>query len=282
MAALVSRALRWVQLIEPLGYRPRVMSTFHAIMFGYLANMAIPRLGEISRCGALSKSDEVPFEQLLGTVIVERLFDVLMLLVCIGITALLEFDRLGGFLYAHVAGPIIAKAGNVYLLGAVLLCGLIAGLLVVRALFRMSNPPALVQRIRGLMTGMLHGLKSVTRVKRKNLFIFHTLFIWTMYFMMSYVCLFALPETASLGAAAGIFIMVLGGIGMTAPVQGGIGAYHLLVSKGLLLYGLSETDGLVYATLTHTASTLLLIILGIISMLILFFVTKPKNSAIPL
>ena len=130
------------------------------------------------------------------------------------------------------------------------------------------------------MGGIAEGLRSITLIKNKGLFIFHTLFIWTMYFGMSYVCFFALPETAGLGASAALFIMVLGGIGMTAPVQGGIGAYHLLVSKGLLLYGLTETDGIVYATMSHTVSTLLLIILGAISMISLFFYVKNKNTAV--
>ena len=279
-AALVSRSMRWVQLIEPLGYKPRLITTFHAVMFGYLANLAIPRLGEISRCGALRKSDEVPFEKLVGTVIVERLFDVIMLLFCMLLTAILERDRLGGFLYDQILQPAIQKAGNGTTLFIILGVIALIGIATLYAIFRMSNPPVFVQKIRRLAIGMLEGLKSITKVKSKGLFIFHTLFIWSMYFLMSYVCFFALSETENLGASAALFIMVLGGIGMTAPVQGGIGTYHLLVSQGLLLYGLSETDGIVYATMTHTISTLLLIILGAISMISLFFFVKNRNSAV--
>ena len=280
VAALISRSMRWLQLTEPLGYKPRLSSAYHALMFGYLANMAIPRLGEISRCGAMSKSDEVPFEKLVGTVIVERLLDVVMLAVCIGLTALLEFDRLGGFLYTEILEPAIQKVGNATNLILILLVLAAAGTGGIIWLFRMPSPPNIVLKIRKLMSGIGDGLKSIGKVKNKPLFVFHTVFIWTMYFMMSYLCFFALPETHDLGAPAALFIMVLGGIGMTAPVQGGIGTYHLLVSRGLLLYGLSETDGLVYATMSHTVSTLLLIILGGISMLSLFFWVKTRNSAI--
>ncbi|MBL7923667.1 MAG: flippase-like domain-containing protein [Bacteroidia bacterium] len=277
MAALISRAMRWVQLIEPLGYRPRLSTTYHAVMFGYLANMAIPRLGEISRCGALSKSDGVPFEKLIGTVIVERLMDVLMLLLCIILTALLEFDRLGAFLMEHIFQPLLDKVGNSSLL--IVLAGgfFVAGMYLLFRLFKMLNPPAFILKIKNLAGGVAEGLRSFTKVKNKGLFLFHTFFIWSMYFAMSYVCFFALPETYGLGASAALFIMVLGGIGMTAPVQGGIGTYHLLVSKGLLLYGLSETDGIVYATMSHTVSTLLLILLGAISMIVLFFFVKNRN-----
>jgi hypothetical protein len=249
-------------------------------MFGYLANMAIPRLGEISRCGALRKSDEVPFEKLVGTVIIERLSDVFMLALSIAITAFLEYDRLGGFLYAQILAPAIEKVGNGTNLIIILLIIFLAGIAGIYMLFRMPNPPASVQKIRSIVKGILEGLKSIALIKNKGIFLLHTFFIWFMYFMMSYVCFFALPETTNLGPSAALFIMVLGGIGMTAPVQGGIGTYHLLVSQGLILYGLSETDGIVYATMTHTVSTLLLIILGGISMISLFFFVKTRNSAI--
>lgn len=272
--------MRWIQLIEPLGYKPRLITTYHAVMFAYLANMAIPRLGEISRCGALNKSDDVPFEKLVGTVIIERLADVFMLLFCMALTAFLEYDRLGNFLYEQIIAPAIEKVGNGTTLIILLLFSVLIGVAFLIRLFRMSKPPAIIQKIKSLVQGIGEGLKSVTKVKNKGVFIFHSFFIWFMYFLMSYMCFFALPETADLGPSAALFIMVLGGIGMTAPVQGGIGTYHLLVSQGLLLYGLSATDGLVYATMSHTISTLLLIVLGALSMLSLFFFVKNRNSAI--
>jgi len=280
IAALISRSMRWVQLIEPLGYKPRLSTTYHAVMFGYLANMAIPRLGEISRCGALNKSDGVPFEKLIGTVIVERLMDVLMLVICIVLTAVLEFDRLGGFMNEFLFQPLLEKIGNSSLVLGIFAFVVALAIFITVRVFRMENPPAMVLKIKKMMGGIAEGLRSVTRIKNKGVFIFHTLFIWFMYFGMSYVCFLALPETAGLGASAALFIMVLGGIGMTAPVQGGIGAYHLLVSNGLLLYGLTETDGIVYATMSHTVSTLLLIILGAASMIALFFFVKNRNTAV--
>ena len=280
VAALISRSMRWVQLIEPMGHRPRLSSTYHALMFGYLANMALPRLGEISRCGALSKSDEVPFEKLVGTVIVERLLDVIMLALSILFTATLEYKRLGGFLYTTILEPILKKMAAGPLLIAIVLVVLAAGVVVLIGLFRMSDPPAFIQKIRSLATGVGEGLRSIIKVKNKGLFIFHTVFIWAMYYCMSYFCFLALAETEMLGASAALFIMVLGGIGMSAPVQGGIGVYHTLVAKGMLLYGLTETDGIVYATLSHTVSTLVLILLGALSMLSLFFFVKTKSSRI--
>jgi uncharacterized membrane protein YbhN (UPF0104 family) len=121
-------------------------------------------------------------------------------------------------------------------------------------------------------------LVAVTRLENKWLFVFHSLFIWAMYFLMTYVCFFALPETSGLSPMAGLFIMVIGAIGMTAPVQGGIGVYHLLVSEGIILYGLTPDDGITFATLVHSGQTLLLVLLGGISMIYLFFFTKPISS----
>lgn len=272
--------MRWLQLIRPLGFQPRLSSAYHALLFGYLANMAIPRLGEISRCGALRKSDEVPFEKLIGTVIVERLLDVLMLAICITLTAFLEFERLGGFFMEHLISPFNEKVGSSTALIFIFITIVTIGIIALYRLFRMSNPPKFVQKVKTLLLGVMQGLRAFAQVERKGLFAFHTIFIWVMYFLMSYLCFFALPDTHHLGPSAALFIMVLGGLGMTAPVQGGIGTYHLLVSSGLLLYGLTETDGLAYATLSHTIATGLLIILGFISMLLLFFFVKTRNSAI--
>ncbi len=277
--ALISRSMRWKQLIEPLGYSPRLFSTFNALMFGYLANLAIPRLGEITRCGALSKSEEIPFEKLVGTVIVERVADVIMLVVCIGAVAILEFDRLGGFLEEHVWGPILDKVGSSPILIGVIVLLFAAGIFVLIYLLRMKNSPKFIEKIRTLVKGILEGLASVTQLKNKWLFVFHSFFIWIMYFLMTYICFFALDATSTgLDLSAGLFMMVLGGIGMTAPVQGGIGTYHLLVSKGMELYGLSQTDGIVFATMVHSTQTVLLIIVGGFSMVALFFLTKPRTS----
>jgi uncharacterized membrane protein YbhN (UPF0104 family) len=142
----------------------------------------------------------------------------------------------------------------------------------------MANPPAFIQKILTLLKGIVEGLSSVTRLKNKWLFVFHTLFIWTMYWLMTSVCLFALPSTSDLGLSTGLFVMMLGAIGMTAPVQGGIGVYHLLVSQGLLLFAISETDGIVFATMVHTIQTLMMILLGALSMVVLFFFTKTRSS----
>ena len=270
--------MRWKQLIEPLGYKPRLFSAFNAVMFGYAANMAIPRLGEVSRCGALSKSDDIPFEKLIGTVIIERTCDVIMLVVCILLSAVFEFELLGGFLSKHIFNPIMNAVGNSYLLGILLIAFGVAFFIGYRFILKHYQQHPFIAKLRTFLKGLVDGLIAVTHLENKWLFLFHTFFIWAMYFLMTYVCFFALPETSGLSPMAGLFIMVIGAIGMTAPVQGGIGVYHLLVSEGIILYGLTPDDGITFATLVHSGQTLLLVLLGGISMVYLFFFTKPISS----
>lgn len=276
--ALLIRAVRWKQLIEPLGYSTRTSSTYHAVMIGYLANMAIPRLGEITRCGALSKSDKVPFDKLVGTVIVERVSDVIMLLLSILLVAILESKLLSGFLIAQVIHPLVKLFSEHPALILVLITLLAGGILVIVYLFRMKNPPSFISKIIALIRGVFEGLKSIRNLENKPLFIFYSCSIWIIYLFMTYVCFFALPATRHLSLGAGLFVTVLGGIGMTAPVQGGIGVYHLLVMQGLILYGLSAEDGIAFATLVHTTQTLMLIGLGFISLMVLFLFMKPLSA----
>ncbi|MFM7218571.1 MAG: lysylphosphatidylglycerol synthase transmembrane domain-containing protein [Bacteroidota bacterium] len=268
LIAFYSRALRWKLLIEPLGFVPRTVSTYHSLMVGYLANLAVPRLGEVTRCGSLNRSDRVPFDVLLGTVIVERLLDVVCLMCCLFATAWLEHERLWDFLHTNILGPLNAKASYLFTIqGGILLLLLLIGMIgVVLWAIRNRDKGGLSGKFSKLVSGIVQGLRSASRIKKPGAFFFHTLLIWLMYFLMSYTCFKALPATASLGMNAGLFVLVVGGMGMSAPVQGGIGAYHLLVSRGLLLFGMAPVHGLAFATLMHTSQTLVVIVLGAVSM----------------
>jgi glycosyltransferase 2 family protein len=275
--ALISRSLRWNLLIEPLGYSPKLSSSFYSLMVGYFANLAIPRIGEISRCGALSKAENIPFNKLIGTVIIERFSDLLMLIVSIFVLALAEYELLGGFLTDKIINPILSSVKN----SAILIS--VAGflfLILAFLIWRWIKSPSsgkLKLRIRTILFDVIEGLRSVFRMKNGYAFLGHTLFIWVMYFLMMYVSFFAMDATTGLGLKAGLFVMVVGGIGMSAPVQGGIGTYHLLVSQGLMVYHISAEDGIAFATLVHTWQLILLIVLGTWSLIALFL--KKKSDA---
>jgi len=279
--ALYSRGYRWKLLIEPLGYSPRVSNTTYAVMVGYLANLAFPRLGEVTRCGSLGTAEDIPFNKLLGTVVVERIIDVLSLLLCIILVAIIEFNRLGSFLRKNFAEPLFAKMKSVTssTIGMVVLLLAILVFIGLIVLFVRYSKKKSGSKWAALINGFLNGLVSIKHLRRPWLFIFHSIFIWVLYYLSVYVCLFALPFTSHLGPAAALFLLVAGGLGMSAPVQGGIGAYHLLVSQGLLLYGVTLQDGLSFATLLHSLQMVTVIVTGSIAMFLLFLHRKRKAES---
>jgi uncharacterized membrane protein YbhN (UPF0104 family) len=266
-------------LIEPLGYKPSLSNTSAALMIGYLANLAVPRLGEVTRCGTLNRSEKIPFNSLLGTVIIERIIDVLCLLICILLVAMTEYDRLGNFLSKNIFDPASAKISAA--INSPLVIIVLASLVVILLFFllrKKNNTKSISGKIVSLLKGIVNGIDTVRKMKSPLLFLFHTVLIWFMYYLMSYTCFFALEATSGLGWQAGLFVLVVGGMGMSAPVQGGIGAYHLLVSQGLMLYGIEHDHGLAFATLMHTSQTLIVILLGAFAFLYLFL--KRKNAKV--
>jgi len=282
LAALVSRAYRWKLLIESSGYSAPLNKTTYSLMVGYFANLAFPRLGEVTRCGALSKSESIPFNVLLGTVIVERVIDVVSLLLCLLLACILEFNRLGNFLLDNIINPLVKKIAQLFhspliLIGFIVL--IIALAFVLRYFNSKKNEAGKESKVAGFIKGLIDGLKSVAKLKRPWPFIFHSVLIWALYYLSMYISFFAFPFTSSLGLSAALFLLVAGGFGMSAPVQGGIGVYHILVSQGLMLYGLSQQQGLTFATLVHTLSLVTIVVLGVISLLLLFAANKQKQVA---
>ena len=276
LIAFFSRAIRWNLLIHPLGYKPKVMNTSTALMIGYLANLAIPRLGEVTRCGTLTQSEKIPFEKLIGTVITERIIDVLSLLACMILVAFFEFERLTRFLNENFIDTFKHKINSIINSPFLILLTLAIFFLLVYIVFASKKGKAFLNKAKVIFKGIGDGIISVRKMKKPLLFLFHTILIWTMYFLMSYFCFFALESTAGLNWHAGLFILVVGGLGMSAPVPGGLGAYHWAVSLGLMLFGISYDDGITFATLMHTTNTLVVIVLGSLSFLHLFL--KQRNG----
>jgi uncharacterized protein (TIRG00374 family) len=278
--AFVVRAHRWNLLIEPLGYSPSLKNTTYSVIVGYFANLALPRLGEVSRCGTLSKAESIPFNKLLGTVIVERIIDVISLFACILLTAALEYKRLGNFFSEKIFTPLTEKF--LQLIKSPLILTVIISLFLVLLIgfiyfLKRSKSKGVESPITKIIKGFAEGLKSVATLKRPWLFIFQSAFIWVLYYLGMYVALFAFPFTSGLGAGAALFLLVAGGIGMSAPVQGGIGTYHLLVSQGLVLYGVAIENGLAFAFMLHGLQLILVIALGIASLFLLFSARKNKQ-----
>lgn len=274
-----SRAERWRTLLEPVvPQRITSLDATVSVLTGYLANMALPRAGEVARCGTLYRltgryGDPVPVNVSFGTVVAERLFDLLMLLILLAATFVLEFDRLSQF-FMDFLGNKLPKGGSsgILILAAAVLLGLalLGWFLFSRYREALGRHP-LYQKVSGFLKGLLEGLLSVRKLRRPGAFVFHTLLIWTMYYLMSYTLFFAMPATAGLSMLAGLTILVVGSLGMAAPTPGGIGSFHLLVGQVALLYGLTSQDGQVLATFIHGVSALMIIILGILALLVVLF-----------
>jgi uncharacterized membrane protein YbhN (UPF0104 family) len=214
---------------------------------------------------------------LLGTVIIERIIDVLCLLVCLLLVAMTEYERLGNFLTENIYAPAAGKINALFNSPVALTFLAVAAIVLLFIIFRKKNDSnSIAEKIIKLLKGIVNGVDTVRKLKNPFGFIFHTVLIWVMYYLMSYTCFFALEATSKLDWHAGLFVLVAGGMGMSAPVQGGIGVYHLLVSQGLILYGISQHHGIAFATLMHTSQTLIVILLGGISFLYLFF--KRRNE----
>lgn len=265
IASHMSRALRWQLLAESMGYRIRFWNSFMGVMIGYFANLAIPRMGEFTRCGVVSKYEKVPFSNLLGTVVTERVIDMIILLALTLTVVATQFKQVGIFLdhNPEIKSNLVNLFHSSWML-------LIAAVVAVGAvlLWKFFLKKRLRGRIRSFLEGLKDGLLTVRNVRHKGLFIMYSLFIWLMYFLMFYVCFFCFEFTSHLSLLVGLTCFVLASYGMVAPVQGGIGAWHFMVIASLLIY-LPNTPGIeemakIFALLTHSSMTLLYIVVGVV------------------
>jgi len=280
--ALVFRSFRWRLLIEPLDEHPKLTNIFHAINVGYLANFVFPRIGEITRCGILYRTDHIPADRLFGTVIVERIFDVLMSALMLLLILLLRYDVAGGFMMENIIQPVVNRMQGTVSMGRVIAIVALALLLcfVFYRLFRTQlSKMGVLRKIGDLMLGVVNGVKSVYRVRNIGWFVVLNFLIFGMYFLQTYVMFFALESTSSLGVGDALFVLVLSAFALIIPVQGGIGAYHWIVSMGLTIFGIAREDGMVYATISHSVTAILFILLGAVSLYFVFYGKKDRKAA---
>lgn len=271
----ISRTLRWNLMIEPLDHKPRTLNTFLAVMTGYLMNLALPRMGEISRCGVLSRYEKIPFTKLVGTVVLERLIDMLTLLLLLLIVVFTQFGQVVEFLNNN---PEVKNKLEKIVYSPFLIGGLVFVLAVIWLSRHKIRQSSLMQKALGFINQFVEGFRSIRNIKSKSAFVFHSLFIWFLYYAMLYCVFFSFGFTSQLSPLAGLTIFVLGSFGMVAPVQGGIGAWHFMVIEGLALYGVDKADGKIFALLAHGSTTIVLIVFGLIALLVLPFVNERKEE----
>lgn len=273
--AFASRARRWVLLINPLGYNPTLLNTFNALMTGYLANLALPRVGEITRCVALGKKEKIPVDQLVGTVVVERTIDFLSLLTIMIVMLFTSGDLITLFFKESILIPLQQKVfslpGFIWIIWG---CLISMSVIILFLLIRYKKDLRKVRffsKMFSLGRGVINGFKTITNLKRKWEFIFHTVFIWINYALMTWVVVFAIQSTSHLTFGSSIFLLVIGGLAMSVPVPGGIGTFHYMISRGLaFVEGVKIEDGLVYALLSHESQLIFVVIVGTISFFMIF------------
>ena len=264
--AILSRGLRWVILLQNLDFSVSKLNSIYAVAIGYFTNIAIPRAGEITRCTSLNQTEDIPVDKLFGTIILERTIDFIILLSLVLLVLILKLDLFLEFLTIMFEGQIL-NINSFIGVGLSVIAILIFLFFLTRKILKES---AVYVKIKTFLVGMKDGFKSINGLKNKFGFWGHTFIIWLMYLLMTYVCFFSIEATRMLNVADGLYTMVIGGFGMVAPVQGGIGAYHYIVKVGLMILDVSESSALLFATVVHTAQTLMTLGAGGLSILMLF------------
>ncbi|WP_027377215.1 lysylphosphatidylglycerol synthase transmembrane domain-containing protein [Kaistella palustris] len=277
LAAYYFRAVRWNLLLEPMGYKISNSNAFWTISFGYLMNLTIPRSGELARSTALFGVEKVPVEKSFGTIILERVVDLICMVGFLGLTLLFKYEAILSFYRAvtaeksktaesHSNSPIYIAIAAVVLL------------LFLFFVFRKKlEQLSLYKKVLDFAKGILHGLTSIFKLKQKGKFVLLSLAIWISYYLAAYLVCFALPETSDLTFADGFFIIVVGTLGMMVPASGGIGAFHFALKLGMTALFLSmgksaeagAEAGLAYAFISHTMQLVLMIVFGMISIPVL-------------
>lgn len=276
-----SRAIRWKILMEPMGYKPRVSNTYLAVLIGYMANLAVPRLGEVLKCTILARYEKVPADKLVGTIVAERAFDVLCLAIVIAITFFTQVDIIGGYLGLKLNEIVQSKADQFstsrIILLVIILLVLVAGVIFV---FRKFSHVGFIKKIKTIMVGVWHGITSVRYLKNKGWFIFHTIFIWSMYLMSVRLGFLAMQETSGYGLKESLSVLTTGSLAMIVPTPGGsMGVYPIFVSETLVLYGLKESLGLAFGWLMWGVQFFQMLISGFIAIILLPYLNKSKKNA---
>jgi len=259
----LSRAYRWKYLLSPLGYQPRFINSALAVLIAYIANLGIPRSGELLRATTLSSYEKIPFEKTFGTIVAERLVDLLILIGFVLTSLLLQFDIIWSILSKKKISPLQILIGLAFV---------IIGYIALKNLFALSQNP-LLMRIKNFFWGVAEGVMSLKNMPNKGLFIGHTLFIWLMYLAMFYVIKWTVPETASLGMNAMLPAFVVGGLAISAT-NGGIGIYPFSVALVLAAFNISNESGLAFGWIMWTSQTLMIIIFGSLSFFVLPLVNR--------
>lgn len=273
------RGIRWAQLINASGEKVKPLNAFYGVLIGYFINGFVPRLGEVIRCVVLGKKEDVKFEKLLGTVVAERVFDAVTLLVIIMLTLLLQFNFLYGFLNERLFKPTIESLQFslpkllFFIFGFIaLLAALFFGGRIISKRYQVVNKLKL--KWESVRSSFFEGLQTIVKIKNKPLFVGYSLLMWLSYFFMSFFVFKSLTESKHLGVDAGMSVLTSGSLALILPTPGGLGSYHEFVSLTLQLYNVSEVIGVSLSWLIWLTNYLIILLGGVISLLLISINSK--------
>jgi hypothetical protein len=275
------RAIRWKMLIETMSYKPANRNMFFAVMIGYFANLALPRLGEVSRCTILTKYENVPFNKSFGTVITERAIDMVLFILLFFFNLALQAERLSGYIDEKIYKPLQSKLHLSYDLSGAFSIIAVSFLVIFGLIFLIFRKKIVANKlyikIKNMILGFWEGMKSVLKVRNIWLFAFYSIAIWALYLLMAYIVFFSIPASSKVGLDAGLAVLVFGSVAFMV-VQGGIGIYPAIVAETLVLYGVASAQGYALGWLIWTSQNLTIVVVGIISLILLPVLNNTKNA----
>ena len=273
----LSRSIRWKYLMEPLGYKPRTKNVFSVVMIGYLANSAIPRLGEILKCTFLARYEKLKVEKLVGTIIIERTFDFICFILLILVTILIQIDVVGSYVKEKLQ-KLGNNAGLPIWANLLIILGIIVIIIFfIKLLFKKFPQNKLINKINLFVKGIGEGFKTIRQLKKKRLFVLQTFFIWSLYLVQIYIGFHAMEGTAHLNIKAAFSVLTLASLAMIVT-PGGIGSFPLFVMETLLIYSIASPLGKALGWMIWGVSTGIVIIVGVTCLLLIPYFNRDRHE----
>lgn len=268
------RGWRWKQTLEPMGENPRTSTTIYSIFISYAASLAVPRIGEFTRCGVLKRWEGTSFPKALGTVVTERAVDSLLILILTLITFLSQIPVFLTF-FSHTGTRFDEIFGMFTTTGYIVTA--ICGVAVLISLYSVRKKLSFYDKVKATLHGVIEGVMSLRGVKNIPLFLFYSIAIWASYFLHYYLTFFCFSGTANLGITCAMVTFIVGSIAVLVPTPNGAGPWHFAVKTMLILYGVSDNEALYFVLIVHTVQTLLVIAIGVYAWAALAFKNTLPN-----
>jgi glycosyltransferase 2 family protein len=281
------RALRWKILLKPLGYPVTTKNSFLAVLIGYMVNFAVPRAGEISKCVIINRANKTPLNQVIGTVLIERIFDTICLLIILITVLFIEFNTLKDLVYDYIYFPLRQKYASINLmfiiiLIVIILIAIFIAIYAIKFIKHKSKTNKFAEKIHNLLSGFYSGIKTIRTMEHKWKFAIYTILMWSAYWGVTYIVFFATKPLVGLTPLAGLSVLAISSVGMVFPSPGGIGSYHYAVIIALKFYkpiNYADIDwhnaSALYALLNHESQMIFLILAGAVAYLV-FIISQRK------